>query len=77
MATVAELLIVRRDAIVDELTAMSSTAAGGLPNASGGGDKLHIDHVGYRMSLYQELEQIEKRLLALEGTTIIETIGEI
>lgn len=77
MATPAELLTQRRDAILAELASMSSTSAGGLPNATGGGDKVNIDHVGYRKSLYEELRMIDEQLRSFEGATIIETIGEV
>lgn len=77
MATAAEQLLTRRDAILAELAAMSSSSAGGLPNATGGGDKVNIDHVGYRRSLYEELRMIEEQLRAYEGTTFVDTIGEV
>lgn len=77
MATDAENLRTRRSAVLAELAAISSTTAGGKPNASGGGDKLHIDHVGYRKSLYDELAMINEMIAAIEGTTIVETIGEV
>ena len=47
----------RRSAILLELSNMSATEAGGLPNHSG---KANVDHVGYRLSLYRELEHISK-----------------
>ena len=53
MATSAELLIQRRDAICAELAALSSSTAGGKPNSSGGGDMVHVDHQGYKRSLYE------------------------
>lgn len=77
MATAAELLIQRRNAICAELAALSSTTAGGKPNASGGGDMVHVDHQGYKRSLYEELREINANLAAIEGPTIVETIGEI
>lgn len=63
MATLLENLITRRDAIGAELAAMSSATAGGLPNASKSG----VDHQTYKMNLYRELEEIEKRIAASQG----------
>lgn len=77
MATAAELLIQRRDAICAELAALSTTKAGGKPNSTGGGDMVHVDHQGYKRSLYEELREINMTLAAIEGTTISETIGEV
>jgi hypothetical protein len=37
---------------------LSSSTAGGKPNSSQGG----IDHVGYKNSLYEELDMITKQL---------------
>ena len=77
MATSAELLIQRRDAICAELAALSSSTAGGKPNSSGGGDMVHVDHHGYKRSLYAELREINATLAAIEGPTISETYGAI
>lgn len=77
MVTAAELLIQRRDAICAELAALTSSAAGGKPNSSGGGDMVHVDHQGYKKSLYDELREINATLAAIEGPTISETIGEV
>ena len=77
MATSAELLIQRRDAICAELAALSSSTAGGKPNSSGGGDMVHVDHQGYKRSLYEELREINATLAAIEGATISETYGAI
>lgn len=77
MATSAELLIQRRDAICAELAALSSSTAGGKPNSSGGGDMVHVDHQGYKRSLYEELREINATLAAIEGPTISETYGAI
>lgn len=65
MATPIENLETRRAAICTELAALTSSAAGGLPNASGDGGG--IDHVGYKDGLYRELEQIEKAIGALSA----------
>ena len=79
MATALENLITRRDAIAAELAALGTASAGltqsyssssdidpgGLPNTTGPGT--NIDHVGYKMSLYQELNEINKLIAALAG----------
>jgi uncharacterized protein involved in exopolysaccharide biosynthesis len=49
----------RRDAILDELAALSTSTAGGKPNSQQGG----IDHTGYKRSLYEELAQIKEQLV--------------
>lgn len=77
MATPAELLIQRRNAICAELAALSSAVAGGKPNATGGGDMVHVDHQGYKRGLYEELREINMMLSAIEGPTISETVGEV
>lgn len=59
MATDLANLITRRNNITAELAALTSSAAGGLPNAGKSG----IDHVGYKDGLYRELETIN-RLIA-------------
>lgn len=64
MATRAENIETRLDAIATELAAMSATKAGGLPNASVANS---IDHVGYRMSLVNEQRELLAVLAKLEG----------
>lgn len=61
MATFRQNLIARRNAIGVELAALASTSAGGKPNMMGGGGA-GIDHTGYKKSLYDELESINKQL---------------
>ena len=61
-------LITRRDAIAVELSKIDTAAAGGLPNASGGGSGL--DHQGYKSGLYAELAKLEELIAnqrAIEG----------
>lgn len=74
-ATRIAKLETRRDAILDELAAMSSSTAGGLPNTSGLG--VNIDHQGYKRGLLDELAWIEERLNAeqMGATGIVETEG--
>lgn len=64
MATRAQNIETRLDAIATELAAMSATKAGGLPNASAANA---IDHVGYRMSLVSEQRELLAVLAKLEG----------
>lgn len=64
MATRAENIETRLDAIAAELAAMSASMAGGLPNNSEAGN---IDHVGYRMSLLNEMAALRQELAAAEG----------
>jgi len=71
----------RRDAIGVELAAMSTTAAGGLPDAAGPNA---VHHVNYRLSLYKELEWIKEQIAdyyeaqALEdGPTEVVTQGYV
>ncbi len=71
MATALQNLITRRDAICTELAALSSSTAGGLPNAVG--DDV-VDHVGYKDGLYRELEQIEKRIAAIEAASGVDEV---
>lgn len=54
MATLLENLQARKEAIGVELAAMGPTKAGGLPDATKSG----VGHVAYRMSLLEELKQL-------------------
>lgn len=76
MASDIANLTTRRSAILAELAALDSTKAGGKPNTTGGGDKVSIDHVGYRKSLYEELAMINSMIASVEGSTIAETFYE-
>lgn len=76
MPTDSANLLTRRSAIIAELAALDSTKAGGKPNTTGGGDKVSIDHVGYRKSLYEELAQINSMITAIQGSVIDETAYE-
>ena len=65
MSTDLENLLARRANILAELAAMSSDSSGGKPSYSLDGQQ--VDHVRYRMSLYEELEAIDRRLTSLQG----------
>ena len=54
----------RRNAIAAELAALSTSAAGGLPNADG--DGVNVDHVGYKDGLYRELKELETMIQKAE-----------
>mgnify|MGYP007100153554 CR=1 FL=1 len=56
-------LLARRQTIYDELNAMTQTSKGGKPNTRNQDGGLAIDHVGYRLSLYKELREIDALLL--------------
>lgn len=60
-----DALLTRRDAVLTQLAEMAATSIGGMPNTNGTGD--HLDHVGLRKSLYDELRQINDVLELLEG----------
>ena len=65
MPTDLENLKTRRTAIYTELSELDATRAGGKPNAGGSGNT--IDHVGYKRSLYDELDRINAQIAAAEG----------
>jgi len=58
MATVLENLQTRLANIAAELAAMSSTSAGGKPDAGKSG----VGHVAYRLSLLQEMKAIQEAI---------------
>lgn len=58
-------LLTRRDAVLDQLAELISTSVGALPNTSGTGD--HVDHVGLRRSLYDELAEIDQLIERISG----------
>lgn len=56
--TYREYLVLRRDAIVAELASLTSTSMGGKANVKDRDGGTTVDHVGYRMSLLEELAKI-------------------
>lgn len=56
-------LLARRQTIYDELNGMTSTSKGGKPNTRNQDGGLALDHVGYRLSLYKELREIDALIL--------------
>ncbi|MFA5262185.1 MAG: hypothetical protein WC378_00055 [Opitutaceae bacterium] len=66
MATDLENAVARRTAIMTELAALSTSAAGGRPNISGGGGGT-VDHVGYKDGLYRELKELSALIDVLAG----------
>lgn len=60
---IVDKLKTRRDAIVNELNALTSSSAGGKPNSSLTG----VDHIGYKRALYEELSMIRQQLASFGG----------
>ena len=54
----------RQTAVAAEIRAISTAAAGGLPNASGEG--LNVDHQGYKRGLYDELKTLNDLIYQAE-----------
>lgn len=65
MATRAENIETRLDAIAAELAALTPYTSPDLPNASGDGTV--VDYVGYRQSLLTEMTMLRKELNAAEA----------
>lgn len=59
-------LLTRRSNILNELAALSSSTPGGKPNVQGGGAGT-VDHVGYKKSLYEELELLNRQIDMIQG----------
>lgn len=70
-STVTTKLMARRDAILDELAALNSSAAGGKPDSTLTG----IQHVAYKKSLYEELGMLNQQI-ALTGDGPCEVLVE-
>lgn len=70
MATLLENLIARRNAIGEELAALTASKAGGLPNGAG-----NVNHVGYKDGLYRELREINRQISQLQGPVEVESYG--
>lgn len=64
MATRAQNIETRLDAIAAELAALTPYTSPDLPNASG---SEVIDYVGYRRSLLDEMAQLRAELSAADG----------
>ncbi len=81
MASDLENLRTRRSAILAELAALTSTSQGGRVNQTAMGRS--FDHVGYKMSLYAELKEIDAMIANADdgsgagGAFEIETQGLI
>jgi len=65
MASDLDNLLTRRSNLLAELAALGPGASGGKPSYSIDGQ--HVDHTAYRMSLYQELELIDRQIATLNG----------
>ena len=64
----------RRAEIGIELAALTNTTIGGKPNA---GSANQVDHVGWRLSLYKELEEIDRQIARYEGFAESVTYGVV
>ena len=53
-------LITRRDQIYSELNEMTKLTVGGKPNQLATGGAATVDHVRWRLSLYEELKSINE-----------------
>ncbi|MGQ0637317.1 MAG: hypothetical protein ACT4QC_22140 [Planctomycetaceae bacterium] len=60
-----ENLLARRSNLLAELAALNAAASGGKPTYSLDGQQ--VDHTHYRLSLYSELESINRQIGALTG----------
>lgn len=63
-------LIARRSAVEAEIAAISAATAGGLPDGPTG-----VQHVRYKQSLYEELEQLNKLIAARQGAVEVRSQG--
>lgn len=58
-------LLTRRTNVIAELAAMNPTASGGKPSYTIDGQQ--VDHVAYRQSLYDELNELNRQIANLQG----------
>lgn len=72
LATLIANLKTRRAAVIAEISAISTSTAGGLPNNNGTG--VNIDHQGYKKGLYDELKTIQEQLISLD-VGVVESEG--
>ena len=70
-------LITRRDAIAAELAAMNTTKAGGLPTVKDREGGTTIDHVQYRLSLLEELKDINSQIKDAQNVDDAANGGEL
>ena len=73
MASDLDNLLTRRTNILAELAALDSTKPGGKPSYSTDGQA--VDHVKYKMSLYEELKSINETIAAISGPFEVESVG--
>lgn len=73
-AQVIAILKDRRDALLAELAGWTpGTSVGDKPNSSGPGT--NVDHVGYRLSRWRELQEVEELVLKYEGPVEVTHYG--
>ena len=63
MALIDDLLA-RKATITADLNAMTKLTAGGKPNAKTADGGTTVDHVRWRLSLYEELKKINELIIA-------------
>ncbi len=63
----------RRAAITAEISQLNQSTAGGKPSYTIDGQS--VDHVGYRKSLYDELDRINQAISALSGSIELTSRG--
>jgi len=73
MASDIDNLLTRRTNILAELAALNSTKPGGKPSYSTDGQA--VDHVKYKLSLYEELKSLNETIAAISGPFEIESVG--
>jgi len=64
LASNLENIRARIAAITAELAALDATKPGGVPDSSGQGESLN--HTGYKMSLYDELERLQAMIARMD-----------
>lgn len=62
MATDIEQLMARRATILADLASMTKVTVGGKPNAMGADGGTSVDHLRWRLSLYEELKHIDEAI---------------
>jgi hypothetical protein len=75
LSTDLQFLLNRRSAIFTQLNSLSAGAAGYGPNTSGEG--ISVDQQGYRLSLFKELEYINKQISLVGGPYEYSTHGRV
>ena len=75
LSTDLQFLLNRRSAIYTQLNNLASGSVGFGANTTGEG--VNVDQVGYRLSLYKELDYINNQISLVGGPYRFETRGSI